>query len=274
MQAAGARDGDGPPDHRLRVAVSAGAILPAAVNRAFEQSFGTILLDGYGITETSTMVTMNWPHGTRSYGSCGLPLPGLAVRLVDPATGTDAPPDGEGELWVRGPNVMRGYHNKPEQTADVLVDGWYRTGDLARADVHGYLTISGRLKEMIIRGGENIYPAEVENALLGAPGVADAAVVGRPHPDLGEVPIAFVVAEPGSEGPDVEALQEHCRRHLAWFKVPDRFHITDTIPRTGSGKIKRFELARRLDDAAAPAPSPAPAAPLPRTLDQEVVTWS
>ncbi len=271
VQAAGARDGGGTPAHRLRVAVSAGAILPAAVNEAFERSFGAILLDGYGITETSTMVVMNWPHGSRPYGSCGLPIPGLAVRLVDPATGVDAPPGGEGELWVRGPSVMRGYHGKPQQTADVLVDGWYRTGDLARADAHGYLTISGRTKEMIIRGGENIYPAEIENALLGAPGVADAAVVGRPHPDLGEVPVAFVVADPGAGGgPDVEALREHCRRQLAWFKVPDGFHLTDTIPRTGSGKIKRFELARRLDDAAGP-PFPAPA---PRSLDQEVVTWS
>jgi acyl-CoA synthetase (AMP-forming)/AMP-acid ligase II len=144
--------------------------------------------------------------------------------------------------------VMRGYHGKPDQTADVLVDGWYRTGDLARADAHGYLTISGRIKEMIIRGGENIYPAEVENALLDAPGVADAAVVGRPHPDLGEVPVAFVVADSATPaGPDVEALREHCRRRLASFKVPEGFHLAEAIPRTGSGKIKRFELTRRLD---------------------------
>jgi acyl-CoA synthetase (AMP-forming)/AMP-acid ligase II len=269
----------GAPHHRLRVAVSAGAILPAAVNQTFEEAFGTTLLDGYGITETSTMVTMNWPHGTRPYGSCGLPLPGLAVRLVDPVSGTDAAPGGEGELWVHGPNVMRGYHGKPEQTADALVDGWYRTGDLARADAHGYLTISGRTKEMIIRGGENIYPAEIENALLDAAGIADAAVVGAPHPDLGEVPVAFVVADPAAAGaPDPEALREHCRRRLAWFKVPDAFHLADTIPRTGSGKIKRFELARRLDtheghDADA-VNAVAAGGPLPRIADQEVVTWS
>ncbi|HEY2222599.1 class I adenylate-forming enzyme family protein, partial [Actinomycetospora sp.] len=188
------------PTHRLRVAISAGAILPAATNQAFEACYGIPLLDGYGITETSTMVTMNWPHGGRPYGSCGLPLPGLAVRLVDPATGVDAPTGGEGELWVRGPNVMRGYHGKPEQTADVLVDGWYRTGDLARADANGYLTICGRTKEMIIRGGENIYPAEIENVLLDAPDVGDAAVVGQAHPDLGEVPVAFVV--PAGDGID------------------------------------------------------------------------
>ncbi|NMO88566.1 AMP-binding protein [Actinomycetospora sp. TBRC 11914] len=236
------------PPHRLRVAISAGAILPAALDQAFEECFGVPLLDGYGITETSTMVTMNWPHGGRPYGSCGLPLPGLSVRLVDPATGTDAPPGGEGELWVRGPNVMRGYHGKPEQTADVLVDGWYRTGDLARADEHGYLTISGRTKEMIIRGGENIYPAEIENVLLAAPGVSDAAVVGRAHPDLGEVPVAFVVG--GDDPPDAEDLLARCRRDLSAFKVPE-IRFTTTIPRTGSGKVKRFELARLLDEAPA-----------------------
>ncbi|GLZ47818.1 hypothetical protein Acsp06_40030 [Actinomycetospora sp. NBRC 106375] len=240
--------GDRAPRHRLRLAISAGAILPATVDRAFEQAFAVPLLDGYGITETSTMVTMNWPHGARPAGSCGLPLPGLAVRLVDPATGTDAPPGGEGELWVRGPNVMRGYWGRPEQTASVLVDGWYRTGDLARADENGYLTISGRTKEMIIRGGENIYPAEIESVLLAAPGVADAAVVGRAHPDLGEEPVAFVVG-----APDPDAVAAYCRERLAWFKVPVAFLPVDAIPRTGSGKIRRFELARLLTDDRAPA---------------------
>ncbi|MDD7941246.1 AMP-binding protein [Actinomycetospora lutea] len=244
--------GDRPPAHRLRLAVSAGAILPAAVDEEFERVFGVQLLDGYGITETSTMVVMNWPHGTRPYGSCGLPLPGLAVRLVDPATGTDAPPGGEGELWVRGPSVMRGYWGKPEQTASVLVDGWYRTGDLARADADGYLTISGRTKEMIIRGGENIYPAEIENVLLVAEGVADAAVVGRAHPDLGEEPVAFVVPE-GDAEPDLDVLAAHCRERLSWFKVPADVRVVDVIPRTGSGKIKRFELARLLTGERAPA---------------------
>ena len=239
------------PPHRLRVAISAGAILPAALDRAFEECFGVPLLDGYGITETSTMVAMNWSHGGRPYGSCGLPLPGLSVRLVDPATGVDAPVGGEGELWVRGPGVMRGYHDRPEQTAEVLVDGWYRTGDLARADPHGYLTICGRTKEMIIRGGENIYPAEIENVLQRAAGVADAAVVGQPHPDLGEVPVAFVVPrEPaGHDAPDEEELRAFCRRELTAFKVPAAIRFTDAIPRTGSGKVKRFELARLLEAA-------------------------
>src|SRR6202012_2492799 len=120
----------------LRLCVSAGAIMPATLNREFESHLGVPLLDGYGITETSTMVTMNWPTGTRVMGSCGLPLPGLAVRLVDAATGRDVATGEEGELGVRGPNVTPGYHNLPEATAAALADGWYRTGDLARADPH------------------------------------------------------------------------------------------------------------------------------------------
>ncbi|MHA6795444.1 AMP-binding protein [Pseudonocardia bannensis] len=229
---------------RLRVCVSAGAILPAALNSDFERAFGVPLLDGYGITETSTFVTMNGPEGTRVMGSCGLPLPGLSVRLVDPATGRDVLPGEEGELWVQGAGVTPGYHNLPEATAAVLVDGWYRTGDLARRDEHGYLRISGRTKELIIRGGENIYPAEVEDALLACESVADAAVVGAPHDSLGEVPVAFVVAREG--GLDREKVLEVCGERLSSFKVPDELIEVDSIPRTGSGKILRFQLQQRL----------------------------
>jgi acyl-CoA synthetase (AMP-forming)/AMP-acid ligase II len=233
----------------LRLCISAGAILPAALNTEFEREFGVMLLDGYGITETSTMVAMNWPTGTRVMGSCGLPLPGLTVRLVDPATGTDAPPDGEGEIWVRGPNVTPGYHNLPEATAAVLTDGWYRTGDLARRDEHGYLRISGRTKELIIRGGENIYPAEVEDALLACDGVADAAVIGVPHDGLGEVPVAFVV--PGGGDLDTTRVLARCAELLSDFKVPTRLIEIDEIPRTGSGKILRFRLRETLREGLA-----------------------
>jgi acyl-CoA synthetase (AMP-forming)/AMP-acid ligase II len=229
----------------LRLCVSAGAILPAALNAEFERTFEVPLLDGYGITETSTMVTMNWPGGGRVPGSCGLPVPGVAVRLVDPLTGQDVGAADEGEVWVSGPNVMRGYHNRPEATAQVLQHGWYRTGDLGRRDANGFLTISGRTKELIIRGGENIYPAELEAVLLRAEGVADAAIVGREHADLGEVPVAFVVPErPGAL--DVPALLAFCGRELSPFKVPAEVVEIDAIPRTGSGKIMRFRLRDRL----------------------------
>ncbi|ODT95530.1 MAG: long-chain fatty acid--CoA ligase [Pseudonocardia sp. SCN 72-86] len=229
----------------LRVAMSAGAIMPAALNTRFEETFGVPLLDGYGITETSTMVTMNWPTGTRVMGSCGLPLPGLTVRLVDPATLHDVLPGEEGELWVQGPNVSPGYHGLPDATAAAFVDGWYRTGDLARRDEHGYLRISGRTKELIIRGGENVYPAEVEDALLASDEVADAAVVGTPHAGLGEVPVGFVVPrDPASF--DAEKVLAGCRERLSSFKVPAELLVTDDIPRTGSGKILRFRLQQRL----------------------------
>ena len=221
----------------VRLCISAGAIMPATLNQQFEQRFGIPLLDGYGITETSTMVTMNWPIGTRVPGSCGFPVPGLAVRLVD-ANGRDVAPGQEGELIVRGPNVMPGYHNKPQETANALRDGWYHTGDLAKSDDNGFLTITGRLKELIIRGGQNIAPAEIEEAVNTYAAVLDCAVVGVPHEHLGEVPALFVVPRPGVAF-GAEALLAHCRAQLSAYKVPHIVHLIDEIPRTGSGKIIR-----------------------------------
>lgn len=235
------------PDCRfptLRLCISAGAIMPGPINQEFERRFGVMLVDGYGITETSTMVTLNWREGARVMGSCGLPLPGLAVRIVD-LQGQDVPQGAEGELIVRGPNLMQGYHNKPAETAAALQNGWYHTGDLARADPNGYLTITGRLKEIIIRGGQNIAPAEVEEAVLSFPAVLDCAVVGAPHQHLGEVPVVFVVPRPGHEM-QAAALIEHCRAQLSSYKLPDAVHLVSEIPRTGSGKIIRYKLKESL----------------------------
>jgi len=229
----------------LRLSISAGAIMPATLNREFESRFGIKLLDGYGITETSTMVTMNWPTGTRVMGSCGLPVPGLAVRIVSPATGDDVAVGEEGELIIRGPNLMSGYHNKPEETATALRKGWYHTGDLARSDRDGYLTITGRLKELIIRGGQNIAPAEIEEVVNLIDEVIDSAVVGVPHEHLGEVPALFVVARAGTSV-GMKDILEHCRGRLSSYKVPASVHFVDEIPRTGSGKIIRFKLRERL----------------------------
>jgi long-chain acyl-CoA synthetase len=224
----------------MRVCLSAGAVLAGTLNQDFENWFGVKLLDGYGITETSTMVTLNWPSGTRIMGSCGLPVPGLSVRVVDPED-RDVAVGQEGELIVRGPNVMLGYHRKPDETAVALKHGWYRTGDLARYDANGYLTITGRLKEVIIRGGQNISPVEVEDVVAGHPAVADCAVVGIAHDLLGEVPVAFVVAHQG-ETPDVASLLDHCRSRLSAYKMPQAIHVIAEIPRTGSGKAMRFKL--------------------------------
>jgi long-chain acyl-CoA synthetase len=227
-----------------RLCISAGAIMPASLNRSFEEHFGTTLLDGYGITETSTMVTMNWMSGKRMMGSCGLPVPGLAIRIVDPTTLEDLPIGSEGELIVRGPNLMQGYHNKPAETAAALRKGWYHTGDLAKSDPNGYLTITGRIKELIIRGGQNIAPAEIEEVVILHPQVIDCAVVGVAHATLGEVPYLFVVADRGQL--DLDSLLAHCRGSLSSYKIPEAIHIVAEIPRTGSGKIMRFKLVEAL----------------------------
>jgi acyl-CoA synthetase (AMP-forming)/AMP-acid ligase II len=224
----------------LRLCVSAGAIMPATLNRAFEAHLKVPLLDGYGITETSTMVTMNWPSGTRVMGSCGIAVPGLAVRIVD-LNGRDLGPNQEGELIVHGPNVMPGYHNKPEETGNALRAGWYHTGDLARSDENGFLTITGRLKELIIRGGQNIAPAEIEEVVNRYEAVLDCAVVGVPHEHLGEVPALFIVPRPGNTV-EKDAVLAHCRIYLSAYKVPHIVQLIAEIPRTGSGKIIRYKL--------------------------------
>jgi acyl-CoA synthetase (AMP-forming)/AMP-acid ligase II len=231
---------------KLRLCLSAGAIMPATLNRAFEGRFGVKLLDGYGITETSTMVTLNWPMGGRVLGSCGLPVPGLAVRIVSPANGEDVGFGEEGELIVRGPNVMPGYHNKPQETASALRKGWYHTGDLARSDRNGFLTITGRLKELIIRGGQNIAPAEIEEVVNLHEAVVDCAVVGVAHAHLGEVPALFVVPRTGGAVVEAEAILDHCRTHLSSYKVPGAVYFISEIPRTGSGKIIRYKLREQV----------------------------
>jgi long-chain acyl-CoA synthetase len=228
----------------IRLCISAGAIMPATLNREFEDRFKAPLLDGYGITETSTMVTMNWLRGARPMGSCGLPVPGLAVRIVNPLTLEDVALGEEGELIVRGPNLMQGYHNKPAETAAALRKGWYHSGDVARSDAAGYLTITGRIKELIIRGGQNIAPAEIEEVVVRHPQVRDCAVVGVPHATLGEVPCLFVVSKEG--GLDVTSLMELCRVHLSSYKIPEAVHLIAEIPRTGSGKIMRYKLVAAL----------------------------
>ena len=196
------------------------------------------------------MVTLNSPAGGRVMGSCGVPLPGLAVRIVDPASGRDVDPPQEGELIVRGPNVMPGYHNKPEETHAALREGWYHTGDLARSDENGFLTITGRLKELIIRGGQNIAPAEIEEVVNTHEAVLDCAVVGIAHPHLGEVPALFVVPRPG-QVIETEALLAHCRTRLSAYKIPHAVRFIEEIPRTGSGKIIRYKLRETLNDVEA-----------------------
>ncbi|MEV5169463.1 AMP-binding protein, partial [Streptomyces werraensis] len=269
-----ARDnGFSAPD--LRIGLVGGAVTGAGLRRDVEETLGVPLVDAYGSTETCGAITMNPPDGPRVDGSCGLPVPGVDVRVVDPATGTDVPTGTDGEVWVSGPNVMVGYHNAPDATAEALRDGWFRTGDLARRDEAGYFTIRGRIKELVIRGGENVHPEEVEAVLRTVEGVADAAVAGAPHDTLGEVPVAYVV--PGPTGYDPAALIARCRERLSAYKVPERVREVASIPRTPSGKTKRLLLGEqpgrlryaasghhdaltRVEWVTAPAPATAPPA--------------
>ncbi|AOR34251.1 hypothetical protein BFF78_27205 [Streptomyces fodineus] len=228
----------------LRIGLVGGAVASPELCRTFRETFGVPLVDAYGSTETCGAITMNPPHGDRVEGSCGLPVPGVRVRIVDPDSGVEVPAGVEGEVWVSGPNVMVGYHNLPEVTASALRDGWYRTGDLARRDEAGYFTVCGRISDLIIRGGENFHPEEIESAIRGFAGVRDVAVVGEPHDLLGEVPTAYVV-EDRTVGLDVRELIRHCRTELPAAKVPEAVHEVAGIPRTASGKIQRRLLGGR-----------------------------
>ncbi|WP_333740140.1 AMP-binding protein [Streptomyces sp. IBSBF 2806] len=225
----------------LRVCTVADSPCPPSLHEAFRSAFGVALLDGYGATETGGAMTTHLPQGPYVPGSRGVPLPGLTLRLTDPRTGAEVERGAEGEVWVSGPALMPGYHRRPEETARVLSEGWYRTGDLARQDADGYLTITGRLEELIVRGGEHIHPREVEQALVQAPGVVDAAVAGVAHGTLGEVPAAYVVRTAGDL--DVAAVLTACRQRLSAYQLPEVIHEVTEVPRDPAGEIARGLLA-------------------------------
>jgi acyl-CoA synthetase (AMP-forming)/AMP-acid ligase II len=228
-----------PDTSSVRFAICGAAPMPAELIARFEQRYGTTIIEGYGLSECTCAATINPIDGPRKAGTVGPPLPGQEVALLD----TDGKPTthGQGEVIVRGPNVMRGYLNKPEDTARTLADGWLHTGDVGYFDADGYLVLVDRIKDMIIRGGENIYPKEIENVLYTDPAVLEAAVVGRPHPVLGEEPVAFVALRtPGSV--TAEELVELCSKALARFKVPREVVILDVLPKNTVGKIAKPEL--------------------------------
>ncbi len=228
----------------LRACLVAGAATSGALNRQFEETFGVPLIDSYGSTETTGVITCNTVEGPKVPGSCGREVPGVRLRLVDPDTGVDVAENTEGEIWVDSPSLMLGYHDDAEATSAVLLSGWYRTGDLGRRDAGGFLTITGRRREMILRGGENIHPTEVEDVIRTCPAVADVAVVSRAHSAVGEVPVAYVVPQSG-EVVDTDAVLAACRDRLAPYKVPAELHLCETLPRTPSGKVVRRLVADR-----------------------------
>ncbi|MFF3729192.1 SDR family NAD(P)-dependent oxidoreductase [Streptomyces sp. NPDC002476] len=232
-------DGGGLGTPALRGCVSGGAAAGPGFRESFEAICRVPYLEHYGSTEAGP-VTMPAPGGATTSGACGRVLPGTRVRVGGGPDGRDT---GEGELWVNGPGIMAGYHGRPEATAEVLREGWFRTGDLARIDASGGLTVTGRASDLIIRGGVNIHPSDVEAVLRRLPGVADAAVAGRPHPVFGEVPVGYLVPEPGGEVLDRGRVLAACRAELSGSKVPVELFEVEGIPRTTSGKILRRDLA-------------------------------
>ena len=214
----------------MRLFVSGSAPLPAQVLEEFRDKFGHTILERYGMTET--MMNLSNPYsGERRPGSVGFPLPGISARI-----------DETGELHLKGPNVFAGYWRRPDATRDAFLDGWFKTGDIASRSEDGYYTLHGRRSDLIISGGFNIYPREIEEFLAEQPEIAEAAVAGEPDRLRGEVPVAYIVLR---DGPcDAAALEARCRAQFASFKIPRRFEVIEKLPRNALGKVQKHLLRR------------------------------
>ena len=232
LHSAGGNAGDAAS---LRLCVSGGAAMPVELLRGFEKNFGCMILEGYGLSETSPVASFNHPDRPRKAGTIGQAISGVDLRIQDDA-GTPLPAGEVGEIAIRGHNVMKGYWRRPEETAEVLEDGWFRTGDLGRVDAEGYFSIVDRKKDMIIRGGLNVYPREVEEVLYEHPAVAEAAVLGVPDEVLGEEVAAMVRLKPGASA-SPEELREHVKDQLAAYKYPRYVWIVSELPHGDTGKI-------------------------------------
>ncbi|MBX3582219.1 MAG: malonyl-CoA synthase [Rhizobiaceae bacterium] len=225
----------------MRLFVSGSAPLSAETHRAFTARTGHAILERYGMTETN-MITSNPYDGERRPGAVGFPLPGVSVRIAEPDTGKPLPQGGIGVIELKGPNVFKGYWHMPEKTAqEFRPDGWFITGDLGYVDPDGYFTISGRAKDLIISGGFNVYPAEVENALDALSSIGESAVIGLPHADFGEAVTAVVTPRPGMTV-DESAVRAELENVLAKFKIPKRILIADALPRNAMGKVQKNAL--------------------------------
>jgi len=228
----------------LKYAISGGEALPPDTFERFKKRFEVEIMQGYGMSEAAPVVSLNMPWAHKP-GTAGQAVPGVEVKAFDDNGKPLA--DGEtGELWVRGDNIMPGYYHKPEESHAVLTDdGWYKTGDMGHVDDEGYISITGRKKEMIIVSGENVYPREIEAALEAHPAVNEAAAIGQPDPSRGEVPVAFVTLVEGETATDTE-LREFCRDKVAGYKIPRRVIISDDLPRGPTGKILKRKLSELL----------------------------
>ncbi len=231
----------------MRLFISGSAPLSAEVHKEFSSRTGHAILERYGMTETN-MNTSNPYDGDRRPGTVGFPLPGVGLRIVHPKTGREVPQGDVGIIEVKGPNVFQGYWRMPEKTAqEFRVDGYFITGDMGRVDEDGYVSIVGRSKDLIISGGLNVYPAEVEAVLDEVPGVAESAIIGVPHPDLGEAVVAVLAPRPGASL-DLTAIQADLSGRLAKFKQPKKVHTLDALPRNTMGKIQKTVLRDQFRD--------------------------
>lgn len=238
---------------RLKWAMSAGAPIPDALVQRAEAALGAQVRQAYGMTE-ATLSTVNGPGDARVIGCVGRPAPGVALRIVD-SDGADVAPGETGEVWVRGHNTMNGYLDDPEATANALRDGWFQSGDVGRIDAEGNLWIVDRIKDLIIVGGFNVYPSEVEAVIAEHPSVAEVAVIGRPHPHYGEEVIALIVPRPADVEHAVlrEALLAHCRERLSKLKCPRDVVFRESFPLGPSGKVLKRLLRQQLTASAEPA---------------------
>ena len=224
----------------LRLAVSGGAAMPVEVLRGFEDAFGCIVLEGYGLSETSPVASFNHPDSERKPGTIGIPIRGVEMKVVDDA-GREVPQGQVGEIAIRGHNIMKGYWRKPEATAAAIPDGWFRTGDMGKVDDDGYFSIVDRKKDLIIRGGYNVYPREIEEVLYEHPAVAEAAVIGLPHAQLGEEVGAAVALKPGATVTP-EELRDFVKDQVAAYKYPRRVWFVEALPKGPTNKILKREI--------------------------------
>jgi long-chain acyl-CoA synthetase len=229
-----------PDTSSLRYGICGAAPASADLLADFEARYGFPIIEAYGLSESTCGVTINRPDGMRKAGTVGLPFAGQCIAIAD-QQGNHLPQGEVGEVLVKGDNIMRGYLGKPEETATTIVDGWLRTGDLGRLDADGYLSIVGRLKDMIIRGGENIYPKEIEDVLYGFSGVVEAAVVGAPNEKLGEIVIAYVALHP-TVNATVADIEAHCATLLTRIKQPAALNIMASLPKNAVGKFDKPKL--------------------------------
>jgi long-chain acyl-CoA synthetase len=223
---------------------SGSAPLPVEVIRDFESKTGAVIIEGFGLTESSPVTHVNPFRGKRKVGSIGIPISDTQCRIVDLETGeTDVPVGEPGELIVRGPQVMRGYLNRPDETATALRDGWLYTGDIAKMDEEGYFYIVDRKKDLIISGGYNVYPRDVDEVFYEHPKVQEACSIGIPHPRRGEAVKVFVVLKPG-QSLTREELMDYCKDRLARYKLPEEIEFRDDLPKSAVGKVLRKELRK------------------------------